>query len=68
MIRVKSVSKDGTYYLVNGWYKHKAFWYDNKDDNRVMFKDTRSAKTSWTKLLKIMPDFADDEITFEEVK
>lgn len=67
MIRVKSESSEGIYYLVNGWNKNKAFWYKNGNDQIVMFKDMRSAKTSLTKLLKIMPDYEEDIITFEIV-
>lgn len=67
MIRVKSISNEGTYYLVNGWNKHKKFWSDKENDSRCLFKDLRSAKTSITKLMKIMPDYIDDEIYYEEV-
>ena len=67
MIRVKSVSDEGVYYLVNGWKKHKAFWLKDCYDPRIFFKDMRSAKTSITKLMKIMPDYLSDKITYEYV-
>lgn len=71
MVRVKSVSADGIYYLVNGWRKYKSFWLHfyaiGNDDKRVLFKDTKSARASLTKLFKIMPEYRDDKITFEEV-
>lgn len=66
MIQVKSTSKEGVYYLVNGWRKHKKIWID-KADYRTTFKDLRSAKTSVTKLLKIFDEFKDDVIEFVEI-
>jgi len=67
MIRVKSESSEGIYYLVNGWNKYKKFWHKNGNSEIVRFKDMKTAKTSLTKLLKIMPDYLEDIITFEEI-
>ena len=67
MIRVKSISDDGVYYLVNGWYKYQNFWHKNGEDQRCHFKDIKTAKTSLTKLLNQFPEFLDDTIIFEEV-
>ena len=71
--RVKSESAEGTYYLVNGWNKYRAFWY--KDSllekhpylkERTFFKSIGYAKGNLTKLLKIMPEYKDDKFTFIE--
>lgn len=67
MVRVKSISADGVYYLVNGWHKYNQFWHKNGDDQRCHFKDAKTAKTSLTKLLKTFPEYLDDEIIFEEI-
>lgn len=67
MIRVKSVSQDGVFYLVNGWSKYGMWWHINPNDQRVLFKDMRSAKCSLTKVMKLEPDFMNDIITFETV-
>ena len=67
MVKVKSVSNEGTYYLVNGWRRHKAFWVKRGDTPMCLFKDARTAKMSLTKLLKTMPDYASDSFIIEEV-
>lgn len=68
MFRVKSVSKEGTYYLVNGWNKYNNFWFKDGNDERTHFKEVRTAKTSLTKLLKTMPEFEEDIITIERIE
>ena len=66
---VKSSSNEGDYYLINGWYKHFGFWLPVKaainavNIEKITFKTARSAKTSLTKLLKIMPDYSTDIFT-----
>ena len=67
MIRVKSESNEGIYYLVNGWEKNKAFWVKDGNKPCTRFKELRTAKMCLTKLMKIMPDYLDDIITFEEI-
>lgn len=69
---IKSTSEEGIYYLVNGWNKCKAFWFNEKSvmgdpefAKRFFFNKPSQAKASLTKLLKIMPDYADDK--FEAV-
>jgi hypothetical protein len=64
---IKSISNDGLYYLINGWYKYFGFWFRTKDIynnpenlNKITFKTAGSAKASLTKLLKIMPDYITD--------
>ena len=65
---IESTSAEGVYYLVNGWYKHFAFWIRKKDYSYnieyhlklITFKTIGSAKTNLKKLVKIMPDYAND--------
>ncbi len=65
---IESQSPEGIYYLVNGWYKYFAFWIRKKDFNvnkarylpMITFKTIGSAKTSLTKLLKVMPEYKND--------
>jgi len=72
---IESSSPEGFYYLVNGWYKHFAFWIRKKDYSfnieyhlkLITFKTIGSAKTSLKKLLKIMPDYATDKFYLCEI-
>lgn len=72
---IESSSPEGIYYLVNGWYKHFAFWIRKKDFSYnieyhlklITFKTIGSAKTSLKKLLKIMPDYSTDKFTLCEI-
>ena len=70
---IKSISDEGIYYLVNGWNKCKTFWFDEKsafqdteNAKRFFFNKPSQAKASLTKLLKVMPDYANDK--FEVVE
>lgn len=70
---IKSTSWEGVYYLVNGWEKCKTFWFgedevmkDVEKAKRFFFNKPSQAKASLTKLLKIMPDYKEDE--FEVVE
>lgn len=61
MFTIKSISDEGTYYLVNGWEKSKAFWKHGSEIKRKeMFKREQDAKASLTKLLKVMDDYLTD--------
>ena len=66
---IQSESSEGSYYLINGWYKHFGFWLPVKaavnavNTEKITFKTAGSAKTSLTKLLKIMPDYKNDIFT-----
>ena len=62
---IKSSSEEGVYYLVNGWNKNRAFWVTEKNIDKAIFKTIGRAKTSLTKLLKIIDDYKTD--TFELV-
>lgn len=68
MFTIKSTSDEGEYYLVNHWNKYHKFW-QHKDQISLdnIFLDERSAKTSLTKLLKIMPDYSSDDFTMVRV-
>lgn len=70
---IKSTSSEGVYYLVSGWNKAKTFWLNEKsvfedieNAKRFFFNRPSQAKASLTKLLKIMPDYANDK--FEVVE
>ena len=73
---IKSVSNEGVYYLVNGWYKHKTFWISQEQldsnpnyyINNYFFKTKASAKSRLTKLLKIMSEYRTDVFTMIEFK
>lgn len=63
---IKSTSEEGIYYLVNGWNKNKTFWTTPEQVTPAMlFGSLSRAKSSLTKLLKIMPDYSKDK--FEEI-
>ena len=70
---IKSTSDEGIYYLVNGWNKCKTFWFnekyvmeDTENAKRFFFNKPSQAQASLTKLLKVMPDYANDK--FEVVE
>jgi ABC-type transport system substrate-binding protein len=60
---IKSTSAEGVYYLVNGWNKNKTFWTDEKHIEKAIFKTIGQAKSSLTKLLKVMEDYKSDVFT-----
>ena len=61
MFTIKSISDEGTYYLVNGWEKSKTFWKHGSEIKKTeMFKRKQDAKASLTKLLKIMEEYLTD--------
>ena len=66
MVAIKSTSPEGTYYLVNGWEKHKAFWSKWLDPVKCGFKTAGLAKRSLRHLLEIMPEYAEDKIDIVE--
>lgn len=69
MYTIQSVSDEGKYYLINGWYKYKVYWQEA--DNCVphtVFKSEKSAKASLTKLLKyMMEEYGNDDFTMVEL-
>lgn len=67
---VKSISEEGSYFLVNGWQKNKTFWMKPKAYNpkKHSFKTERSAKSSLTKLLKVMDDYLEDTMILVRIE
>ena len=66
---IESVSEEGSYYLVNHWEKHKHFWVEkSKLKPSMLFKREQDAKTSLKKLLKSMPEYADDAFALIKVE
>jgi hypothetical protein len=70
---IKSTSREGTYYLVNGWNKCKTFWFNEKsvfedveNAKRFFFKKPSQAKASLTRLLKVMDDYKSDNFELVE--
>ena len=63
MYTIKSVSADGTYYLVNGWYTYKKWWTRTYDGMANGFKTPGLAMRSLNKLINYEPDFLKDTFT-----
>ena len=60
---IKSVSNEGTYYLVNGWKKHNAYWTPTLNPTRNKFKSKGLALRSLRILLNNMPEYRSDNLT-----
>lgn len=61
MFTIKSVSNESIYYLVNHARKYKTFWVEfNELKSDMLFNRVSDAKTSLTKLLKVMSDYRAD--------
>ena len=67
MYAMKSVSDEGTWYLVNGWNRNKSFWKDEISD-KTLFKRRMDCQASLTKLLKVMPEYSTDKFEIIEVE
>ena len=74
MYTIKSTSDEGVYFLVNGWEKHRTFWISeaevNKDIERaksMFFSAPRYAKSSLTKLRKVMNEYENDKFQLVSV-
>lgn len=65
---IKSTSEEGTYYLVNGWNKHKTFWTGDKTRKDLFFNKPAQAKASLTKLLSVMPEYSSDKFELVEIE
>lgn len=68
MYTIKSTSNDGIWYLINGWWRHKAYWqqYDNCSPDTT-FKRISDAKRGLTNLLKyMMAEYDNDDFTLVE--
>jgi hypothetical protein len=59
MFTIKSVSEEGTFYLVRNWNKNQAIW--SRDIKaKFMFSTAKGAKGALTKLLKVMDEYSSD--------
>ena len=67
MFTIKSVSEEGTYYLVKDWEKQKTFWkYGSEIKLSDMYKTAAAAKGSLRKLLKVMDEYTTDTFAIIE--
>ena len=64
---IKSTSKEGVYYLCNGWAKHNTFWVKEHQIHKALFNTKGQAKVSLTKLLKVMPEYLNDIFEIIEI-
>lgn len=65
---IKSVSDEGTYYLVKNWEKARTFWkLPAKTLQTDLFTRAQDAKHSLTCLLKVMDEYAEDKLTLIEI-
>lgn len=70
MYTVKSISNEGVYYLWKGWGNScsKHMWEkDIPTEEKYLYKTVKSARTSVTKLLKVMDEYKTDKIEIIEV-
>ncbi len=66
---IKSISEEGTYYLVNHWEKHNAFWKSKEElKPNMLFKSAGYAKRSLNHLLEIMEDYRNDKFEILEIE
>lgn len=63
MYAIKSVSEEGTYFLVKGWNKRKKFWTKTASLEENGFGTPGAAMRSFDCLLKVMPDYRTDKIS-----
>lgn len=60
---IKSVSEEGTYYLVKNWRKNKALWVKrDKLKQEYLFTSLTRAENSLVSLLKAMPEYKEDNL------
>lgn len=61
---IKSVSEEGTYYLVKNWRKNKALWVKRDElKQEYLFTSLTRAENSLVSLLKVMPEYKEDNLT-----
>jgi hypothetical protein len=63
---IKSVSDEGTYYLVKDWRKNRALWVSKENMNRHpewWFTSSGKAKQSLKSLLSVMDEYLSDTFT-----
>lgn len=65
---IKSISDEGTYFLVNHWETHKKFWIrQEKLKPKMLFKTLGYAQRSLKKLLNVMEEYKTDKFIPVEV-
>ena len=69
---IKSVSDEGTYFLVKNWEQNKTFWKELKNVKRNdLYSGAGLATRSFRQLLKVMWEYKDDDleiVKFEDGK
>lgn len=61
---IKTISSEGTYFLVNGFEKHQKIWVEEKDlKEEYLFTSTYLARKSLKKLLEFFDEWEDDEFS-----
>lgn len=63
---IKSVSDDGVFFLAKDWRKNNVLWMKDTPMLKTflpLFKTGAGAKRSLSQLLKICPDYANDNFT-----
>ena len=61
MYTIKSVSEEGVYFLVRGWYQHRKIWAKQTELNSdMLFKKPGFARRARNSLLKVMPEYKTD--------
>ena len=59
---IKSISEEGTYYLVKDWRKNKAIWIkEDKLKQEHLYKSANTSIRALEKLLNAMDEYADDK-------
>ena len=59
---VKSISEEGTYYLVRDWRKNKAIWIkEEKLKQEHLYKSANTSIRALEKLLNAMEEYATDK-------
>ncbi len=61
---IKSVSEDGTFYLVKNWRKNKKMWIGSSlIKQEHLYKSEKLARNALEKLLNLMNEYAKDTFT-----
>ena len=67
MFTIKSISAEGTYFLVRDWRANKALWVKESElTEKMLFKSVSGAKRSLNSLLKAMPEYKTDTFSVVE--
>ena len=64
---IESLSDDGWFFLCKGWGHRRMIWFTFDElKNEHLFDSPKDAKASLTKLLKVMPEYKEDEFRVME--